>query len=148
IDQTATNVLLAHDEHGSLRYEFGPEAITLNATNFSSTEPLGFCVVFSPAIVAVTNESGEWARTPAQRDWLVTSWFAGPVKLSLSGGVRIRGLSGEQSGQQLQIWDGQLAPGKSRTVVLRIAETTPAEAAKVAAVVGGPATAEQDLAVT
>jgi serine/threonine protein kinase len=143
IEEPASNVLAAKSDKASIRYEFGPDTLTYTISN-ATRQPLSFFMVFGPAVKAVRNDKGEWAKVPAARDWQTTTWFAGKVRLEISGGRRIWGPWGEG---HAQVWDGSLAPGEARRVVLKVGTVTEDETAQVGVVTGVRPAGNPDLPV-
>jgi hypothetical protein len=144
ITQPTPDVLVAKGDQGSLRYEFGPVAVTCTAENHTP-QPLHLFVVFDPAVAAVQNEAGEWARTvkevpadsPDLPGWRTTTWFAPGARLEIKGGWRVWGPWSEE---KLQVWDGVVPPKGTQRFVLQAGVPTPAEAEKATAVAGRPLT--------
>jgi hypothetical protein len=143
VEQPADNVITARGELAAVRYDFASDALTCTLSN-TGKGPLRFYAVFGEAVRAVANDKGEWAKTPAVRDWPVTTWYAGAFKVTLTGGTKIWGPWEENT----QVWQADVGAGEKRQVVLRVAPVPRAEAARVAALVGGAQAADADLAVT
>ncbi|HEV3259868.1 MAG TPA: protein kinase [Gemmataceae bacterium] len=128
IEQPESNVLVAKGDQVSLRYEFDAETLRLTLKNERDRE-LHFFIVFSQAVTAVKNEQDEWAKTPTRaRPWPQTAWFAGDVKLKITGGTQIWGPWEKKS----QVWDCLLGKGETRTVVLEVSRPSPEEATRSA----------------
>jgi serine/threonine protein kinase len=154
VDRPAPNVVTAKGDKAAIRYEFGPDTLTLTATN-STNQPMAFFAVLDPETVgAVLNDDGEWAKVPVERrpdepvekKWQTNTWFAGEARLKISGGTKIWG---PWSNEDLQVWEATLAPQETRKVVLEVGTASNAEKVKVAATVGGKTTTtDADLAVS
>jgi eukaryotic-like serine/threonine-protein kinase len=142
VEEASANVVTAKGERASIRYEFGPDTLTWTVTNLTK-EPLAFFMVFGPSVAAVANDKGDWAKTPATKDWKTTTWFAGGARLAVSGGTRIWGPWEANT----QVWDGALQPQETRQVVLKIGAPSEAEAAKVAALTGSKPAVDADLSL-
>jgi hypothetical protein len=142
VEQPAGNVVTARGEAAAARYEFGPDGMTWTLSN-PGKGPLVFFIVFGEAVKAVANDKGEWAQTPATRDWPNTTWYAGPSRLAITGGTKVWGPFEENT----QVWEADLAPGEQRQVVLKVGPVSKAEEAHVAAVLGGAAAVDADLVV-
>jgi hypothetical protein len=143
IEEPAVDVLVAKSDQASVRYEFGPETITYTVAN-ATRQPLSFFMVFGPAVKAVRNDKGEWAKTPATHDWPTTAWFAGKNRVEISGGRAVWGPWGEAGAQ---VWDATLGPGETRRVVLKFGTATEDEAAQVGVLTGVRPAGNPDLPV-
>jgi serine/threonine protein kinase len=139
IEQPAENLIIAKGEKASLRYDFGPDAITLTATN-ATDQGMPLYIVFHPAVTAVATDKGEWEKTTAvtkpadpPEKWRTTTWFAGDAKLRITAGTKVWG-----PWNGLQVWEASLAPRETRKVVLEVGVISQAEAVKIAAVTGKP----------
>ena len=106
--------MTAKGEKASIRYEFGQDGMTWTASN-QTDGGIAFYIVFSPNVKAVSNDKGEWAKTPAARDWKTTTWFAGASKLTVSGGFNIWGPWEDRR----QVWGLYLGPNETHKVTLR-----------------------------
>ena len=88
--------------------------------------------MLDPAVRAVRNGHGEWARAPLERPegpaWRTTTWFAGKARLTIHGGLKVWG---PWEGPH-QVWEGRLDAGETKEVVLEVGATSAAEAARVA----------------
>jgi serine/threonine protein kinase len=138
------DVISATSGWGAIHYEFGPDTLTWTASN-RTDQPLSFFMVLGPAVTAVANDRGEFAKTPVKQEWTTTTWFAGKSKLTVSGGARIWGPWGEVPGQAFQVWDGSLKPRETRKFVLKVGTVTASEAVRVASVTGQAPAVEADL---
>ncbi len=141
VRRPSPDVIVAKGERASVRYEFGPDNVTVNATN-TTDKGLAFFIVFDPAVNAVVDGAGAWAKAPlvlkqgpAEKKWETTTWFAGGARLKITGGSR---LWGPWLAEKLQVWEASLAPKETRRVVLSAGLATDAEAKQVAAVTGKP----------
>jgi serine/threonine protein kinase len=143
VEQPADNVITARGELAAVRYDFAPDALTWTLSN-PGKGPLRYYIVFGDAVRAVANDKGEWAKTPVTREWPLTTWYAGAFKVTLTGGTKIWGPWEDNT----QVWQADVGPGEQRRIVLRVAAVPRAEAARVAALVGGSQAADADLAVT
>jgi hypothetical protein len=139
IQEPAPDVVTAAGSQGALRYEFGADAVTVTAEN-RADKPLNMFIVFDPAVVAVRSGANEWSRTPldapADKLWYMTTWLAGPARLTITGGNRVWG---PWSDAKLQVWEASLAPKEGRKVVLQAGAANESEAARVVALTGRPA---------
>ncbi len=147
VAQPAANVITAQGPAASIRYEFGPDALTLDAAN-TGGKGLSFFMVFGPAVKAVRSDKGDWAATPTRQPWTTTTWYAGKAKLTITGGNTIWGPWGEKPGQEFQVWAAGLKPGEKRRVVIKVGAVTGPEAARVASLTGTQPAVPTDLAVT
>jgi hypothetical protein len=128
IKRPSADVLTARNSMATIRYEFGPDTLTYTLKN-TTAGPLVFFMVFSPAVKAVNNDQGEWARTPVARAWPRTTWFAGQARLYVEGGNDIWGpFEGLH-----QVWAAHLVSLEERKVVLKVGTATDAEARQLAA---------------
>jgi serine/threonine protein kinase len=131
IERPSPDVLTAKSGMASIRYEFGPDTLTYTVKN-STPGPLAFFMVFSPAVQAVNNDQGEWAKTPVAREWPRTTWFAGQARLHVEGGNNIWGpFEGPH-----QVWGAYLAAQEERKIVLKVGTATDAEALDLAKLTG------------
>ena len=73
-------------------------------------------------------------RTPAQREWPTTTWFAGRSKLTVSGGTRIWGPWEDKA----QVWEARLRARETRRVELKVAAAANEEGRRVAELTAGP----------
>jgi hypothetical protein len=120
----------AKNERASVRYDFGPDSVTLTLGN-STEGPLTFQMVFGPAVTAVGDGSGTVVKVPVNREWKTAAFYAGRSKLTLTDGTRLWGPWGEGSNQGGQVWEANLAPRETRRVVLKVAPVSDAEAARL-----------------
>jgi serine/threonine protein kinase len=131
VERPSADLITAQGPMGSIRYEFGPDTLTYTVHN-ASPGPLNFFMVFTPAVKAVNNDQGEWAKTPAVRPWPRTTWFAGQARLHVEGGNDIWGpFDGPH-----QVWAAHLVAQETRKVVLKVGTATDAEAADLATLTG------------
>jgi WD40 repeat protein len=129
VGKAAWNAILARGRGTDACYEFGADSLAWTLTN-RTDHAVFFYVVLSTKVTAVRSGAGRWARTPAERDWTETTWFAGPERLGIAGSTRIWG----PWVQGHQVWEARLEPGQTRTVTLTVGTTTAAEAARAAEV--------------
>ncbi len=141
VTRPSPGVIAAKGARASVRYEFGPDNVTVNATN-ATDKALALFIVFDPAVNAVVDGAGEWAKVPlsqkpgpAERKWQTTTWFANGARLKITGDLRVWG---SWSAEKLQVWEASLAPKETRRVVLSAGLATDAEAKEVAALTGKP----------
>ena len=128
--QQGDNVLLAQNDKLSLRYEFGPQSITITATNKAATS-LPYYAAFDPKVNVFFNNAGNVVKKVGNQDnQKTTTWFRDKAKLTLEGGDKILGPWG---GDKLQIWQATLAPDSTRTVTLTAGTATLEDLAKIAA---------------
>ncbi|HZY83431.1 MAG TPA: protein kinase, partial [Gemmataceae bacterium] len=131
IKRPSPDVLTAQGPMASIQYEFGPDTLTYTVKN-SSPGPLAFFMVFSPAVKAVNNDQGDWAKTPASREWPRTTWFAGQARLHVEGGNNIWGpFDGPH-----QVWAAYLVSQETRKIVLKVGTASDAEAQDLATLTG------------
>jgi hypothetical protein len=128
IERTTGTGLVAVGSKASIRYEFGRDTMTWTVTNTSDAEE-HFHIVFDPAVTAVRDGEGTWAKLPAIRDWPTTTWFAGRSKLTIRGGTNIWG---PWMGPY-QVWQRTLAPHETGLVKLEAGEASEEEAGQAAA---------------
>jgi serine/threonine protein kinase len=148
IKEEGPDAVTATSDKASIRYEFGPDTLTWTVSN-RTDKPLSFFAVFGPAVTVVSNDKGDWAKTPTKQDWKTTSWYVGTSKLTITGGMGIWGPWGEgPPGQAFQVWDGGLQPKETRQVVLKVDAVTGAEASKIASLTGVRPDVAADLALT
>ncbi len=126
---------------GTVRYEFAGDSFSVTAVN-ATEGPMNCFFVFAAAVQAVAGDAGEWARPPAKREWSTITLFAGPAKVTLSGGNRALPWM-----DKAQAFQAALAPHETRKVVLKIGGASQEEAARAEAVASGDAGAFGDLAV-
>jgi serine/threonine protein kinase len=128
IERTAGTGLMALGSKASIRYEFGRDSMTWTVANTSDAEE-HFHIIFDPAVTAVRDGEGTWARLPAERDWPTTTWFAGRSKLTVRGGTSIWG---PWMGPY-EVWQKTLAPRETGLVKLEAGEASEQEAGQAAA---------------
>jgi hypothetical protein len=128
IERTAGTGLVARGSKASIRYDFGRDTMTWTVTNTSDAVE-NFHIVFDPAVTAVRDAEGTWAKLPAVRDWPTTTWFAGRSKLTVRGGT---GIWGPWAGPY-QVWQKTLAPHETGQVQLEPGEASEEEAREAAA---------------
>jgi serine/threonine protein kinase len=144
VEEKGQDAVTAKSDTASIRYEFGPDTLTWYVSN-KTDKPLSFFMVFGPTVTAVT-DGKDWAKTPTNRDWKTTTWFAGKSKLTVTGGAKLWGpWSEDPRSQPCQVWDGSLAPKETRKVVLKVEPMTGAEAARVASLTGVRPDVETEL---
>jgi serine/threonine protein kinase len=147
INEEGPDLVTAKSDKASIRYEFGPDSLTWTLSN-RTDKPLSFFAVFGPAVTVVSDDKGDWAKTPTKQDWKTTTWYAGTSKVTITGGTSIWGPWGEgPPGQAFQVWDGTLQPKETRQVVLKVDAVTGAEANKVASLTGVRPDVAADLAL-
>jgi serine/threonine protein kinase len=144
VEEAGPNVVTAKNDQVSIRYEFGQDGMTWTLSN-QTDDGIAFYMVFSPNVKAVSNDKGEWATTPAKREWPTTTWFTDNSKLTVKGGKNIWGPWGEDAGQAFQVWDGSLGPRQTREISLKVGAISPAEVGKLASVTGTRPSVETDL---
>jgi hypothetical protein len=89
-------------------------------------------MVFGPAVKAVNNDQGDWAKTPVAREWPRTTWFAGQARLHVEGGNNIWGpFDGPH-----QVWAAYLVSQETRKIVLKVGTASDAEAQDLATLTG------------
>src|SRR5262249_32755695 len=129
IAEDGGNGLAAESGRGAVRHEVGPDNRP-RAGGKRLGGPPPFLIRLRPPDAAGGDDKGEWSRVPATKTWTTTTWFAGPSRLSITGGTRIWGPWGET---RAQVWDGSLAAKETRKVVLKLGTPSAEEAEKVAA---------------
>jgi len=125
VEQPEPNVITAKSDKASVRYEFGPDAITWKFTNLTA-KPLLFVVVFDLGVNAVMGEAGRFAKPPVTKAWPTTTWFRDKANVRISGGTRVWG---PWSGNH-QVWQVDIAPGQTGVVQLKAGAATDMEIAK------------------
>jgi serine/threonine protein kinase len=141
VKEVSSTLLTAEGDLASIRYDFAPGGMTWTVKN-KGTDPLTFFLVFSPEVKVVANDKGEYAETPTtQEGWQKTTWFAGSAKITIDGSTRLWGpFDGDH-----QVWHLDLKPGESRQIKFEVGTPTPAEKAKVTALLGGAPPTNPDL---
>jgi serine/threonine protein kinase len=125
IAQPTPTTLEAVGNKFSVKYDFGPDAVTLTLHN-NTDHKVPFFLIFDPATVsAVMNEQGDLAATPVAKPWPTTSWLAGRSKLTITGGTHVWGPFPGPGGYQ--VWEANLGDYETRTVVLTAATASDAE---------------------
>jgi serine/threonine protein kinase len=146
VEEPSADVVTARGDKASIRYEFGQDGMTWTVSNLTD-KPLSFFMVLGPAVTAVSNDKGDWAKTPTKQEWKTTTWFTDKAKFTVTGGTRIWGPWAQQPGQALQVWDGGLAPHETREVTLKVGSISGPEASKIASLTGARPAVETDLAI-
>jgi serine/threonine protein kinase len=112
----------------ALEHHFAADTLIWKLDNRTDHE-LRYYIIFSSNVLAVCNDRGELARAPAEKEWSETSWFAGPAKLTLSGGTKIWG----PWMNKYQVWQVTLAARQTRRVTATIGTASATELARIGA---------------
>ncbi|HVS38389.1 MAG TPA: protein kinase, partial [Gemmataceae bacterium] len=138
IVQGSPTLLGASGKSAGLLCDFGPSKLTWSLENRTDAQ-MAFFIVFDSAVAAVRNGKDEWLKTPigdvngqADPKWAKTTWYAGPAKMTITGGSRVWG----PWEQHWQVWEATLAAREKRQVVIETARTTADEAKQAAATAG------------
>ena len=84
------------------------------------------------------SSQGQWFKSVVKSEdhpdagWETTTWFAGPVRLKITGGTRMWGPWVDK----YQVWEASLTAHEKRTVTLETGRATQDELAQVATVTG------------
>ena len=98
-----------------MRYEFGPNAVTVIAQNATDDSVPYFLLFDSETVHDVVNEKGEYLSVPATRTqaepldpkWRTTTWFAGPASVKVTDQTEdaTTKIWGPFSQFQSQVWE-------------------------------------------
>jgi hypothetical protein len=147
LEQIGANVVQARGDRAEVRYEFGEQSLVCVPRNLTDRS-MSFFLVFDRAVTAVAGDQGEWAYCPVGSifgpvPWPNTTWYAGGSQLTVHGATAIWGWVSDTQVCQLV-----LAPRATGRVRLRVGETSPAEAARVAPVPTSPPLHARQVRVT
>lgn len=137
ITQPLPNVIVAKSELASIRYEFGTDTIRLKLENDTGAL-MPYYALFSTAVTAMQEQDGSIVKLPVnERDGMnrrlrTCTWFAGPSKLTMTGGDGVWG----KWKQQYLVWFANLSPHASRYVEFKMDSISATESREVAAVTG------------
>jgi serine/threonine protein kinase len=92
IQQPAPNVIIATGGSFTVRYEFGPNAVTVTAQNATDDTVPYFLLFDSEGVNDVANEKGEYLSLPATKGqgepldpkWRTTTWVAGRASVKVT----------------------------------------------------------------
>ncbi len=124
--EQAGNVITAKGEQAAIRYEFGADSMTWSLENLAD-KPMVFYIVFDHAVSVMMDDKGVLAKTPVKQAAGKTVWFRENSRLEIKGGLTVWPWT-----ENSQVWQVSLAPKEKRQVTLKIGDTSPAEAAKIA----------------
>lgn len=131
IEESGPDAVTARTDRAWVRYEFGPDTLTLTLGN-PTEGPLTFQTVFGPAVTAVGDGRGEARKVPVNRDGKTAVFYAGRSKLTVTAdGTRLWGPWSMEPGPAAQVWEATLAPRETKTVVFKVAQVSDAEAARL-----------------
>jgi len=137
IKQPAPTTITAECDKAAVQYEFAPTKMTWTIEN-RADHGMPFFIVMDTSVTAVRNDNGEWGKTPIHSGdkidpkWATTTWFAGRVKLKLTGCTRVWG----PWEQKYQVWEASMAPKEKRVITVEMGLTDANEAAKIAEMTG------------
>lgn len=137
IKQPAPTTITAQCDKAAIQYEFAPTKMTWTIEN-RADGGMPFFIVMDTSVTAVRNDKGEWAKTPTHSGdqidpkWGTTTWYAGRVKLKLTGCSKVWG----PWEQKYQVWEASMAPKEKRVITVEMGLTDADEAAKIAEITG------------
>jgi hypothetical protein len=125
IEQTEAGIITAKGEKAKVRYEFKPDVLTWTLTN-TTDKYINFFMVLDPTVSVGYGEDGVWTKTPVNKPWKQSTWFAGKSKLKISGATRVWGPWNNLD----QVWEATIAPNATQIVELRPDTSNAAELTK------------------